>query len=377
VGAAGIALTGIAVLGAAPTITASPQLVANVYYVPGTKIGDVRTEAEFETFADAMIAGSIGDPAGTPKYIGYPGGFWPVSAGGLSDPTYDRSVGIGVADLLAAHPTDGDVIIGYSQGAVVASTYKAADPNTNITYVLVENPNRPNGGILERFHGLRIPILDVSFNGATVDNGATTVDISRQYDGWSDFPTYPLNLLATANAVAGLALLHGNTQNITDPAVLQDIKADGNPMYYQEHGSTTYYLIPTARLPLLMPFSGIVPDPVLDAMDTPLRALVELGYDRTDYSAPTPAKLTPNIDPLEDSVQRDISEPTPVQQNRAPRELRAPRPTKAASVERPRTARPSVRLKPLQAALNALSPKKRANVDAAKPAQAPAATADD
>jgi hypothetical protein len=32
---------------------------------------------------------------------------------------------------------------------------------------MIGNPNRPNGGILQRFTGLYVPILDVSFDGAT------------------------------------------------------------------------------------------------------------------------------------------------------------------------------------------------------------------
>jgi PE-PPE domain len=302
---AGIAAVGALVVGLTPSVANTPALVATVHYLPGTKIGDFRPEAEYVTFADAMIAGSGVAGGSTKDYIDYPAGFWPVSAGGLTDPTYDKSVDIGVSKLTAAHPGDGDVIFGYSQGAVVASKYKATDPNTNITYVLVENPNRPNGGILERFQGLYIPILDVSFDGATVDNGAPTVDISRQYDGWSDFPAYPLNVLATANAIAGIVYLHGNTQNFVDPAVLTDIKDGGDPRYYQEHGSTTYYVIPTAQLPILMPLKGIVPEPILDALDPPLRAIIESGYDRTDYSAPTPLKLIPSVAPAVPAAHSD------------------------------------------------------------------------
>jgi len=37
---------------------------------------------------------------------------------------------------------------------------------------------------------------------------------------------------------------------------------------------------------------------VLDALDPPLRYLVELGYDRGDYSTPTPAGLVPNLNPV-------------------------------------------------------------------------------
>jgi hypothetical protein len=57
-----------------------------------------------------------------------------------------------------------------------------------------------------------------------------------------------------------------------------------------------------------MPFNGIVPKPVLDALDPPLRALTELGYDRSDYGTPTPAKLFPAVKPVD--LTKDLSDAT-------------------------------------------------------------------
>jgi hypothetical protein len=57
-----------------------------------------------------------------------------------------------------------------------------------------------------------------------------------------------------------------------------------------------------------MPFDGIVPDPILDAVDPPLRVLVELGYDRSDYATPTTAGLVPNVNPL--TVATDLANAT-------------------------------------------------------------------
>ena len=289
-------------MGLTPTIAASPQLMAEVYYLPGTKIGTVRSPAQSEAFALA-ISTAAGQPHTEAEYheIVYPASIAPFSTGGLSDPTWNDSVATGLANLTAAPPHSGDTITGYSQGAVVATEYKRLHPNENINYVLVENPNRPNGGVLERFDGLTVPILNITFNGATPVNPASdisgeTVDISRQYDGWSDFPAYPLNVLADANAIAGIYYLHGSTQDLGDSA-LDGLNTKG-PTYYQVHDDTTYYLIPTDELPILMPFNGIVPDPVLKALDPPLRYLVELGYDRADYSTPTPAGLVPNLNPV-------------------------------------------------------------------------------
>jgi hypothetical protein len=296
----GVATAVVAVaLGLTPTMSSAPVLAAaTVDYLRGTNIGWTPTDEQYRAFIGQVLEGA-GTPADTPTAAGdvaYNAGFWPVSHGFLLDLTWNASVAQGVQNLGAREP-QGDVIFGVSQGAVVASQYKAEHPEgTGNTFLLVENPNRPNGGVLSRFAGLYIPILNVTFNGATPDNGDTTIDIARQYDGWADFPTYPLNLLATANAILGMIYVHGQTQTQLTAADIEAAKAAGDgSMFYQQHGDTTYYLIRTPRLPLLMPLSGIVPDPILDAVDPALRALVELGYDRTDYSQPTGARLLPRI----------------------------------------------------------------------------------
>jgi hypothetical protein len=312
-GAAGFAAAaGAAALGLTPTLSASPQLTAqSVWYLRGTDIGDNPSDDEYKDFVGRMMLGSGVGSATSPKNkVDYPASFFPVSSGYLNDPTFDASVGEGLAHLEDEDVQDGDVIFGFSQGAVVASEYKRDNPDKQVTYVLVENPDRPNGGVLERFKGLSIPILGVTFNGATPPNqandadGPTIVDISRQYDGWSDFPAYPLNFVADANAIAGIYYLHGKTQSEVDQGDLDAAETAGG-IYYQhdEATKTTYYLIPTDRLPLLMPFDGIVPDPILDAADAPLRAIVELGYDRSDYGKPTTAGIAPAVNPITAATQ--------------------------------------------------------------------------
>ncbi len=174
------------------------------------------------------------------------------------------------------------------------------------TYVLVSNPGRSNGGILERFNGVSVPILDITFNGATPTDGDITYDIARQYDGWADFPKYPLNLLATANALLGIVYLHGKYDQDIDPAVLDNPAKTDKTVY----NNTTYYLIHTDRLPLLMPFNGILPYTFLDALDAPLRELVELGYHRTNYGNPSPAGLLPKVNTVD--VRKDLADATTI-----------------------------------------------------------------
>ncbi|MGE5693820.1 MAG: PE-PPE domain-containing protein [Candidatus Sericytochromatia bacterium] len=233
---------------------------------------------------------------------------------GLFDMTFDQSVAAGQANLdrcirsgscvATASPylvtadqpvSDADltyVVYGYSQSAAVATREKrdliANPPTSDVFFVLAANPNKPNGGILERFKGLYIPILGVTFNGATPTNlpngdptDMTTVDIARQYDGWADFPTNPLNLLADLNAAMGIYYLHGDYYDV------------GTPELQGQYGDTTYYMIGTPVLPLLMPLQRIplVGNPLAVTLDPFLRVLVEAGYDRTvNPGVPTTAK---------------------------------------------------------------------------------------
>ena len=60
----------------------------------------------------------------------------------------------------------------------------AAGSTLPVSFVLIGNPNRPNGGILQRFEGLTVPFAGITFDGATPTNtDFKTVDITRQYDG--------------------------------------------------------------------------------------------------------------------------------------------------------------------------------------------------
>ena len=118
---------------------------------------------------------------------------------------------------MAEHPNDHLVIYGYSQGAIVANLekrklaeqYPAGTKAPDIDFVLSGDLNLPNGGLASRFPGLYIPILDLSFNGpAPTDTQFDTVEINRQYDGFADFPLYPLNVISLLNAVLGVVYVH-------------------------------------------------------------------------------------------------------------------------------------------------------------------------
>ncbi|WP_142391387.1 PE-PPE domain-containing protein [Mycobacterium sp. ENV421] len=262
--------------------------------------------------------------------VGTPEQFWPL----VGASRFDASVTAGADNLgnclqgrtscAAGHfgpdsPASEYVVFGYSQSARIATIVKrdliaqyrdSIGTTPAVSFVVVSNPNRPNGGFLERFAGLYIPILGVTFDGATptdsCDAGGTgcrflTADIAQQYDGWADFPLRPLNLLADLNALAGIVYLHENYTVSVTGAINQGTTGD-----------TTYYLLPTKRLPLLMPLAQLgVPGPILDVLDAPLRVIVEWAYDRTSNPGePTRATLANPTNPA--TMVRDLLAAIPV-----------------------------------------------------------------
>ena len=120
------------------------------------------------------------------------------------------------------------------------------------------DPNLPNGGLMSRFPGLYIPIVNLTFNGpATTDTQFKTVEINRQYDGFSDFPLYPLNLVADLNAVLGVFYVHAYGLDVSMAP-----GAPTSPTFQGTHGDTSYYFFETENLPLFAPLRTLgVPEP--------------------------------------------------------------------------------------------------------------------
>lgn len=268
-----------------------------------------------------------------PKSVPYIAQWWPFPMegwGGLKGTKFNPSVDTGVTQLTsdlvgtdnpsAANPI---VIAGFSQGSVVSSLVKtdltklSAQEQANISFNLLANLARPNGGVLERFPFLgTVPIWEVTFGQPTVTNTSmATTDISFQYDGVSDFPRYPINALAALNALAGMVFIHPtlmgpNGRNEKPPAGLtpeQLSAAIADPANRQRFGDTTYITIPTANLPLLDPIrylgalthTEFLTTPLIDLIQPALRVLIEAGYDRTTpYGQPAPMRLIPRVNPI-------------------------------------------------------------------------------
>jgi hypothetical protein len=127
--------------------------------------------------------------------------------------------------------------------------------------------------------------------------------VARQYDPASDFPTNPLNLLANLNALVGFIYVHPE-KNYFDA---------GTPQLQGRYQDTTYYLIPTTTLPLLMPLEAIpvIGPPLAVTLDPPFQVLVETGYDRTiNPGQPTPAKYLYFPNPIKTAIDFVVAIPT-------------------------------------------------------------------
>jgi hypothetical protein len=281
------------------------QYIAPTY--PGQDIDyvAVTTPEEFWPITGAFRL--LGLALGDPRIFGPAAAAWPDEPlwklSGLFDLTADQSLRAGADDLMKAIAAHGDgplVIYGLSQGAGVANEgkrrlaaqYPAGTEAPDIDFVLQGDPNLPNGGLVSRFPGLYIPILDLTFNGpALTDTSFHTVEINRQYDGFSDFPLYPLNVVADLNAVFGVLYLHTNSFDVS--------LADDPETVHQKHGDTDYYFFESEDLPLFAPLRTLgVPESVIDVFEPFVREVVELGYDRSIQPwEPTPARLIPPLNP--------------------------------------------------------------------------------
>jgi hypothetical protein len=194
-----------------------------------------------------------------------------------------------VADIAAAQKTgNGPVtVVGASAGSLVLDEtlrYYQEHPD------LAPDPKKVNFVIIadgSRQDAFRPSSLFDTMSGYTYQSPAQTAYnvsvVTFQYDGFADFPDQPLNLLAVANAVAGMLVLHNATyfadiSKMTPTSVVTDPGTGG---------TTTRYLIAPLQLPLvtLMPFLAPIQDQ--------LKQIIDTGYSRNaTVAAPAPAALT-------------------------------------------------------------------------------------
>lgn len=225
---------------------------------------------------------------------------------GFFDLLLDDSIAQGVVDLEKAMAQNGGdhlIIYGYSQGTGVANAEKekldalypvGTEGAPDIEFVLGGDPRTPNGGIAARFPGLPTVILGTFAGPEKTDTQFHTTVINQQYDGFADFPLYPVNLLADANAVAGIVFVHFYAANTT---LAPSPELSG--AVHTTTDNTDYYILPSENLPIFTPLRiAGVPEPLIDVVEPVTKVLVETGYDRTiPPGTPAPAQLIPKLDP--------------------------------------------------------------------------------
>lgn len=338
-----IALLSACALAVATVLGAAAAWATTVLVVPGTGTQNPAPVPGYQDHAVGYYVaptGACDDGGCTATPVPYLAQFWPIPLegwGGLEGAKWDDSVASGVTSLNeaydAADKTSPIVIFGYSQGGTVVSAVKkqmSEQPGgvpDDVSFVLIGNASRPNGGLFTRpsFLG-HIPFLDVTFGPGTPTDTSTTVnttDIAFQYDGVTDFPRYPANLLATANALAGFWYVHGKylAPKADDPATETPVgytpaeveaavaAATANcsaDTYCQVSGDTRYITLPAKILPIMLPLLDLgaatgttaLVRPFVDLTSPLARVLIETGYDRADYGKATPFGLLPSVDPL-------------------------------------------------------------------------------
>lgn len=186
---------------------------------------------------------------------------------------------VNVEKAIAALPAGEPVVLfGHSQGGqVIYSDLRrwAADPANapdpaRVSWVSIGNPENPYGGRRVTTEGPGDPWLPV-------DTAYHGTEVIRQYDGWADWPDDTSNLLAVANALVGMQLIHPRYWNV-------DINDPRNVRYTPDPGNVTYVWVPTDTLPLVA-WAG----PLAPALDNALRPLVEKAYSRpVTIPDPTP-----------------------------------------------------------------------------------------
>jgi hypothetical protein len=206
-------------------------------------------------------------------------------------------------DMAVLGPGAGIGVFGYSQSAMTISQEMTrlheTDPDAPVNFVLTGDPMNPNGGVFERFEGLNIPSLGLNFNGATPDDLYPTTIYTLEYDGYSDFPRYPINFLSDLNAFAGILNIHGLYPILPDAQYDTAIQ-----LPVSGPTDTTYFMIPVDQLPLATLIQDVAGKPVADLLAPDLQVLVNLGYGPdpsigwSDSSAnvPTQFGLFPSID---------------------------------------------------------------------------------
>jgi hypothetical protein len=309
----GLALVGAGLIAVPPLVSLSPGVqqravrltsgdTADSPLGDGTALimGGSGLETPGQTYANAVDAEYLAprDFTGTTQVLSTPEALYPFL--GPFTETFDQSEAQGqqildtailnqitTGDVDAANPV---VVSGWSQSAVISSLVQPelasqGVPSNDVHFVLVGDESAPNGGILERFDlpdGTQpsIPSLGLTFSGPEASDLYPTDVYTHEYDGFADFPQYPVNFLSDINAVLGIVFEH-----VTYPGLTAEQVSDAIALPTSSADTlTNYYELPVTTLPLLEPLQLIpfIGNPLADLLNPDLSVLVNLGYGNVD-----------------------------------------------------------------------------------------------
>ncbi|WP_293053065.1 PE-PPE domain-containing protein [Mycobacterium sp.] len=226
-------------------------------------------------------------------------------------PDESTSVGQGMLILdnaIASDKAAGDAstVFGWSQSSTIASlVMEQLDPNgtpepdAGLQFVLVGDPSAPNGGLSERFDGLNTPSEGIAYDGATPANSFPTDIYTLEYDGFADYPRYPIDVLADLNADLGLVDIHGLYLSLAPTQIADEAFLLPGSEALGADTLTNYYMIDETP-----PLVSLLPKPLQALLGPDLTYLINLGYgaDNLGYSTPanvpTEFGLFPDVSPI-------------------------------------------------------------------------------
>lgn len=269
-------------IGAQPAAAASNDSPDLTFYLQGTCLCDVSpTSQEALGLADGYL-----DSSGTIHGIGYPAGLLFAA---------DAVVGSTKVNATLSTVPAGSVVTlaGLSQGAIVLNYVKLSrslqdsfsrHSSDNLQFVTFGDPQNTTGGITTKNPALQLFAPNVPWASAY-----PTTEIVREYDGFSDWPDKPTRL-AVLNAVMGIGFVHtdyGSAANPTTPGTLKTVRTNA------AGGTTTHYVVPTARLPITQPLRDAgLNTSLIDAL---LRPQIDRAYVRRPQVAPRDPAPRPSI----------------------------------------------------------------------------------
>ncbi|MCX8562041.1 PE-PPE domain-containing protein [Mycolicibacterium mucogenicum] len=255
-----------------PSAAAAQENPGVTFYLQGTCLCDVSpTAGEALGLADGYL-----DSSGTIHGIGYPAGLLFAADAVIGTTKVNAS-------LSTVHDGTGVTLAGLSQGAIVLNYVKLSRSlrdsfgrrrADDLQFVTFGDPQNTTGGITTKNPALQLFAPNVPRASAY-----PTTEIVREYDGFSDWPDKPTRL-AVLNAVMGIGFVHtdyGSAANPATPGTLKTVRTNA------AGGTTTHYVVPTARLPLTQPLRAAGLNTSL--IDAVLRPQIDRAYVRRPNAA--------------------------------------------------------------------------------------------